>query len=95
MKNVLQTICRWRPARVHAWCMVAGVILLLVAPSGPGAGENWYPLDVDVWTPPFNDQLQREIKQYAPLEKTTQKWRLHVFIPHQRCLLAGGEFRPH
>jgi protein TorT len=53
-----------------------------MAPSTALAGKVWYPVKVDVWNPPFNDQLQREQKIYTPLEKAQQKWRIHVFIPH-------------
>jgi protein TorT len=46
------------------------------------AEKAWYPVEVDVWNPPFNDQRQREQKLYTPLEKAQKKWRIRVFIPH-------------
>ncbi len=46
------------------------------------AEKTWYPVDVDVWNPPFNDQRQREQKLYTPLDKAQKKWRIRVFIPH-------------
>jgi protein TorT len=46
------------------------------------AEKAWYPCEVDVWQPPFNDTRQRVQKQYAPLEKAQRKWRISVFIPH-------------
>ncbi len=46
------------------------------------AEKTWYPVDVDVWNPPFNDQRQREQKLYTPLGKAQKKWRIRVFIPH-------------
>ena len=46
------------------------------------AEKAWYPVEVDVWNPPFNDQHQREQKLYTPLEKAQKKWRIRVFIPH-------------
>jgi protein TorT len=46
------------------------------------AENTWYPAEVDVWTPPFNDQRQRERKLYTPLDKAQKKWRIRVFIPH-------------
>ena len=58
------------------------VMLMALAVPAVQAGEKWYPIDVDVWTPPFNDTRQREQKAYIPLEKARQKWRIRVFIPH-------------
>jgi protein TorT len=55
---------------------------VLIAPAIGLAEKAWYPLDVDVWNPPFNDQRQREQKLYTPLNKAQQKWRVRVFIPH-------------
>ena len=55
---------------------------ILMVPASAQAGKTWYPVDVDVWTPPFNDLLQREQKSYTPLKKVQKKWRIHVFIPH-------------
>jgi protein TorT len=58
------------------------VLFVLMAPAIAVAGKAWYPLDVDVWNPPFNDQRQRDQKIYTPLNRAQQKWRVHVFIPH-------------
>jgi len=46
------------------------------------AEKAWYPVEVEVWNPPFNDQRQREEKLYTPLDKAQKKWRIRVFIPH-------------
>jgi len=46
------------------------------------AEKAWYPVEVDIWNPPFNDQRQREQKLYTPLERAQKKWRIRVFIPH-------------
>jgi len=61
-----------------------GVLAVSVALTVPAAQaeKTWYPVDVDVWNPPFNDQRQREHKLYTPLEKAQKKWRIRVFIPH-------------
>ena len=63
---------------------VFGALIVLVALTVPTvqAGQKWYPVDVDVWTPPFNDLRQREQKTYIPIEKAQEKWRIRVFIPH-------------
>jgi protein TorT len=56
--------------------------MVVMVPVAAPAGKDWFPVQVDVWTPPFNDQLQREQKRYVPLEKAKQKWRIQVYIPH-------------
>ena len=63
--------------------LVSGCFLLALAiPTGLKAGEAWFPLAVDVWTPPFNEAMQRQSQQYTPLEKASKPWRIRVFIPH-------------
>ncbi len=57
-------------------------ILLFTVRPAFGAKKVWYPVDVDVWNPPFNETRQRELKQYRPLKKALKKWHLSVFIPH-------------
>ena len=61
-----------------------GAIIFFVAIPVPAvqAEKAWYPVEVDVWNPPFNDQRQREQKLYTPLQSAQKKWRIHVFIPH-------------
>lgn len=58
------------------------VLLIVLAGTAVQAGKEWYPLEVDVWTPPFNDQRQREQRTYAPLAKASRAWQIQVFIPH-------------
>jgi protein TorT len=58
------------------------IFFSVLVPSMVLAEKAWYPLDVDVWNPPFNDQRQRDQKLYTPLNKAQQKWRVRVFIPH-------------
>jgi protein TorT len=58
------------------------IFFSVIVPSMVLAEKAWYPLDVDVWNPPFNDQRQRDQKLYTPLNKAQQKWRVRVFIPH-------------
>jgi len=67
-----------------AWIrlLCAFAIIILIVPSITQAEKTWYPVEVDVWVPPFNDQRQREQKLYTPLEKAQKKWRIRVFIPH-------------
>lgn len=46
------------------------------------ATKNWFPVDVEVWDPPFNTNRQRVQKKYIPLAKAQKKWHIQVFIPH-------------
>ncbi len=55
---------------------------LVLAPSMVLAEKAWYPLEVDVWNPPFNDERQHDQKMYTPLDRAQKKWRIRVFIPH-------------
>ena len=61
-------------------CFLAVMVVITVSPVQ--AEKTWYPVEVDVWNPPFNDQRQREQKLYNPLEKAQKMWRIRVFIPH-------------
>jgi protein TorT len=65
-----------------AWVVCAISFFIVVAPSTAPAEKLWYPVEVDVWTPPFNDLRQRAQKLYTPLDKAQKKWRIRVFIPH-------------
>ena len=58
--------------QTHRWLKwgvwVLSVLLFLNVSSSSMAQSKkvWYPLEVDVWNPPFNDQLQRNQQQYIP-----------------------------
>jgi len=60
------------------------VLLLALVGIMPGAAQarDWYPVDVDVWDPPFNTERQRVQKSYVPLEQAERRWNLCVSIPH-------------
>ncbi|MGD8291994.1 MAG: TMAO reductase system periplasmic protein TorT [Desulfobacterales bacterium] len=65
------------------WIVCALAFLILIATSAAQAEKKtWYPVEVDVWDPPFNDQRQRQQQLYTPLDKAQKKWRIRVFIPH-------------
>jgi len=66
--------------RVRALGYLAVFVTIMV--STVQAEKAWYPLEVEVWNPPFNDLRQREEKLYTPLDKAQEKWRIRVFIPH-------------
>lgn len=42
----------------------------------------WFPIQVDIWDPPFNKDRTRYQTKYTPLEKAAKKWRICVSIPH-------------
>jgi protein TorT len=75
-------------SQAFVWLKHGGRVLCFLAVSAAltvptvQAEKAWYPVEVDVWNPPFNDQRQREQKLYTPLEKAQKKWRVRVFIPH-------------
>lgn len=62
--------------------LITLIFFIITAPAIVLAEKAWYPLDVDVWNPPFNDQRKRDQKRYTPLRKAQEKWRVRVFIPH-------------
>jgi protein TorT len=70
----------WLKHAGRVLCYLAVMLALTV--STAQAQKAWYPVEVDVWIPPFNDERQREQKLYTPLERVQKKWRIHVFIPH-------------
>lgn len=37
---------------------------------------------VDVWNPPFNNELKRDTATYTPLDGAAKPWRIFAFIPH-------------
>ncbi len=68
--------------QIRARALRALTFFIAFVPSFAMAEKAWYPLDVDVWNPPFNDQRQRDQKVYTPLDEAQQIWRVRVFIPH-------------
>jgi protein TorT len=84
MKKLSYVICRLTPY----WLIKRGLFLggftffFILTTLSIQAEKAWYPVEVDVWAPPFNDQRQREQKLYTPLERAQKKWRIRVFIPH-------------
>jgi protein TorT len=63
---------------------VLAMILLFgsTAPTSAAAAEAWFPLDVDVWTPPFNTERKIQQQRYAALDRVSKKWNICVAIPH-------------
>jgi protein TorT len=61
---------------------LAIAVMLALKTGSALAGKIWYPVEVDVWEPPFNASQQRKPQQYSPLEKASHRWNICVAIPH-------------
>ncbi len=70
-----------RLARTRFPTLLAVLALSLTAGAAV-AGKIWYPVEVDVWEPPFNASRQRTQRQYTPLHNAKRRWNLCVSIPH-------------
>lgn len=60
--------------------LIQVIIMVLVTHSV--SAKNWFPLNVDVWDPPFNSDLRRSTQSYQPLNKAKKPWKICVSIPH-------------
>ncbi len=69
------------PALTRYLALITVLVLALIT-GNVQAGRIWYPVEVDVWEPPFNTRQQRKQRQYTPLEKATRRWNICVSIPH-------------
>lgn len=58
------------------------LFLALVLLTSQVSAEQWYPVDVSLWTPPYNNDLVREQAQYTALPKAQKKWRICASIPN-------------
>ena len=65
-------------ALITSWCL--GLALILSIPAE--AREPWYPVEVNVWDPPFNSERQRVDREYRPLDHAAEPWRICMLIPH-------------
>ena len=50
--------------------------------SAAVAEDVWYPMAIDVWSPPFNAEHQHAVQQYTPPSKASRPWRICASIPH-------------
>ncbi len=64
------------------WAMRTALLLLFLTAGTALAGKVWYPVEVDVWAPPFNAERERTQRSYTPLDKASRRWKLCVSIPH-------------
>lgn len=66
----------------HRYPALITALLLALLTGNVHAGKIWYPVEVDVWEPPFNAELLRTQRQYTPLDKSSRRWNICVSIPH-------------
>lgn len=71
-----------RVSWMNVGAAMVGAFLVASAGAGARAENKWHPLDVDVWTPPFNSDLKRTTKSYSAVEQAAKPWRVCVSIPH-------------
>jgi protein TorT len=64
-------------------CAAAALALVLALPGAAAAQDKpWFPVQVEVWDPPFDMASPRTAVEYSPLEKASQKWNICVSVPH-------------
>ncbi len=66
---------------LRAWARVL-IVGFAVSTGFAAAAKDWHPLQVDVWNPPFNNELKRGTASYVALEKARKPWRICTSIPH-------------
>jgi protein TorT len=64
------------------WALFCAVLIVAPTSKAVAAAQAWYPVDIDVWQPPFNAQRQRSQITYMPLEKASRSWQICASIPH-------------
>src|SRR6478672_9843175 len=58
------------------------IVAGLLTPSAAVAEDIWYPVGIDVWSPPFNADHQHAAQQYTPPGQASRPWRICASIPH-------------
>lgn len=75
-----------KPDTLSSYLTGAALLISIAVLPGvfPAAAQakDWYPVNVDVWDPPFNTERQRVQKSYIPLGQAEKRWNLCVSIPH-------------
>ncbi len=64
---------------VISFIVIASVVIL--TKTTIAADDSWS-TQVDIWTPPFNNELKQKSIDYVPLDGAAKPWRLFAFIPH-------------
>ncbi|MGF1607752.1 MAG: TMAO reductase system periplasmic protein TorT [Kiloniellales bacterium] len=52
--------------------------------SGAAVADEWYPIPVEVWDPPFDMASPRTSVEYTPVEKAEKPWEICVSFPHMK-----------
>ena len=69
--------------RAVANLMVLFSVAIVATPlSAARADDAWYPVGIDVWSPPFNAEHQHNVQQYTPPDRASRPWRICASIPH-------------
>jgi protein TorT len=58
------------------------IVAALLDLSAAMAEDVWYPLGIDVWSPPFNADHKHTEEQYTPPGHASRPWRICASIPH-------------
>lgn len=58
------------------------ILFTLVFLSHSAQADRWFPLTVDVWVPPFNNELKRKEQVFSQLKKAKKPWKICAAIPH-------------
>ena len=58
------------------------IVAVLLTLSAAVADDIWYPVGIDVWSPPFNADHQHAAQQYTPPGQASRPWRICASIPH-------------
>jgi protein TorT len=56
--------------------------LMIFCITGLGAEQYVYPVDVNIWTPPYNRDFERVQDEYTGLDQAEKAWNICVLIPH-------------
>ncbi|MBT3558591.1 MAG: TMAO reductase system periplasmic protein TorT [Rhodospirillales bacterium] len=67
---------------LHYLISITFGVALLLPLSVPLARANDSPWQLETWQTPYDYQSPSSVIQYAPLEKSSQKWRLCASYPH-------------
>lgn len=59
-----------------------GGIIAVASVGSVRAETAWYPVEIDVWTPPFNTEHRHVRRSYTPPLRAEKPWRICAVIPH-------------
>jgi len=65
--------------KISVW---QAAVLAALLTTSTALQAQWFPLEVDVWQPPYNSEHQRSTITYQALPAAGSNWRICVLIPH-------------